>query len=85
MTSRDLQRGHQLAKIAPNLLATLVTQFLRWFDDPLLAQQSACGWLCEWFSQCYKINLAFAFGSVAWLVVLRELLRIAREVPRRAR
>jgi hypothetical protein len=83
-TSRDVQRGHQLPKIALNLLDTLVPQFLRWFDDLLLAQHSAWGWLCEWFSQCYKMNLAFAFGRVAWLAVLRELFRIAREVPRRA-
>jgi len=80
-----VQQGHQLAKIALNLFDTLVPQFLRSFDDPLLAQHSAWGWLCEWFSQCYKINLPFAFGSVAWPAVLRELFRIAREVPRRAR
>jgi hypothetical protein len=84
-TSRDVHQGSQLVKIALNLRDTLVPHFLRSFDDPLLAQRSPWGWLRDWCFQCYQINLLFVFGSVAWLVILRELFRAARGAAARAR
>ena len=84
-TSRDVHSGNQLVKIALNLRDTLVPHFLRSFDASLIEQRSAWGWWRDWFFQCYQINLPLAFGSVAWLAVLRELFRAGRTAAPRAR
>jgi hypothetical protein len=83
-TSRDVHEGNQLVKIALNLWDTFVPHFLRSFDKSLIAQRSAWGWLRDWFFQCYQINLPLAFGSVAWLALLRELWGRARAASRGA-
>lgn len=75
VTVKDVQAGNQLLKIALNLRDTLVPHFLRPLDGALIAQQSRWGYWHDWFFQLYQLNLAFVFGSVAWLVLLRELGR----------
>src|SRR5204862_470951 len=72
-------------KIALNLRDTLVPHFLRSLDTSLIEQRSAWGWWRDWFFQCYQINLPLAFGSVAWLALLRELFRAARTAAPGAR
>jgi len=84
-TSRDVHQGNQLVKIALNLRDTLVPHFLRSFDTSLIAQRSAWGGWRDWAFQCYQINLPLAFGSVAWLALLRELLRASRTATMGAR
>ena len=79
-TSADVRQGNQLGRIALNLRDTLVPHFLRGFDKSLVDQRSAWGGLRDWCFQCYQINLPLAFGSVAWLAVLRELVRAGRTV-----
>ena len=68
--------GGQLQTMALNLRDTLVPHFLRAVDFTALAQTSASGWWRDWFFQLYQLNLFFAFGCVAWLVILRELIRL---------
>ncbi|HWA85415.1 MAG TPA: hypothetical protein VG710_04270, partial [Opitutus sp.] len=68
--------------IALNLRDTLVPHFLRAFDHSFIAQRSPWGWLRDWFFLCYQANLLLAFGSVAWLVIVRELWRRSGESPR---
>jgi hypothetical protein len=77
-TARDVHEGNQFVRIALNLWDTLVPHFLRTFDTSLIAQRSPWGLSRDWFFQCYQINLLFAFGSVAWLAIGRELFRAAR-------
>lgn len=78
ITSGDMHHGNQVAKIGLNLFDTLVPHFFRSFDPALIAQRSAWGWWRDVFFQCYQLNLPLAFGSVAWLVLGRELVRAAR-------
>jgi hypothetical protein len=68
----------QLQTVVLNLRDTLVPHFLRTVDFTPLAQASVSGWWRDWFFQLYQLNLFFAFGCAAWLVILREL------IPRRA-
>ena len=75
VTVKDAQSGNQLLKIALNLRDTLVPHFLRPLDGALIAQQSRWGYWHDWFFQLYQLNLFFVFGSVAWLVLIRELVR----------
>lgn len=75
VTAVDTSAGSQLVRIALNLRDTLVPHFLRSLDQGLIAQRSPWGWWHDWFFQAYQLNLPLAFGSVAWLVLLRELIR----------
>jgi hypothetical protein len=75
VTVKEAQTGDQLLKIALNLRDTVVPHFLRPLDPSLLTQRSPWGYLHDWFFQLYQLNLFFVFGSVAWLVLLRELIR----------
>lgn len=75
VTVKDAQSGNQLLKIALNLRDTLVPHFLRPLDGTLIAQQSRWGYWHDWFFQLYQLNLFFVFGSVAWLGLIRELVR----------
>ena len=77
-TARDVHGGNQLVRIALNLFDTLVPHFLRSFDTSLIAQRSAWGALRDWCFQCYQVNLSLAFGSVAWLAILREAITRVR-------
>lgn len=79
ITSSDMHRGNQLVKISLNLFDTFVPHFLRSFDPALIAQRSAWGWGRDVCFQCYQLCLPLAFGSVAWLAIIRELARAARE------
>lgn len=79
ITSSDMHRGNQLVKISLNLFDTFVPHFLRSFDPALIAQRSAWGWGRDVCFQCYQLCLPIAFGSVAWLAIVRELARAARD------
>ena len=67
--------GAQLLVSALNLRDTLVPHFLRGADYGFIAQSSPWGWWRDWFFQLYQLNLFFACGSVAWLVVAVLLIR----------
>ncbi len=69
----------QLARVVRNFRDTFVPHFLRHFDKSLILQRSTWGRWRDWFFQCYQLNLLLACGSVAWVVVLRELARAGRE------
>ena len=75
VTVKDMHSGNQLLKITLNLRDTLVPHFLRPLDGALIAQSSPWGYWHDWFFQLYQLNLFFVFGSVAWLVLIRELVR----------
>jgi hypothetical protein len=75
VTVKDMHSGNQLLKIALNLRDTLVPHFLRPLDPALITQSSPWGYWHDWFFQLYQLNLFFVFGSVAWLVLIRELVR----------
>ncbi len=77
----DTTPGGQLARMALNVRDTVVPYFLRSFDQSLIAQTGAWGaWRDAWF-QLYQVNLLFAFGSVAWLVLGMALFRAWRAAP----
>lgn len=78
VTSSDAQQGNQLVKVGLNLFDTIVPHFLRPLDGLLIAQRSLWGAWRDWFFQCYQVNLLFAFGSVAWIALGRELIAHAR-------
>jgi len=78
----EAHQGNQLVKIALNLRDTLVPHFLRTVDGTLIAQRSPWGHARDWLFQLYQVNLFLVFGSVAWLVLARELLGRAGEVAR---
>ena len=80
VTAGQAHVGSQLDKIACNLRDTLVPHFARRFDRSLITQRSPWGGWRDWFFQSYQLNLLFACGSVAWLVILRELVRVGRGV-----
>ena len=75
VTVKDVHTGNQALKVALNLRDTLVPHFLRPLDPELLTQRSPWGYWHDWFFQLYQLNLFFVFGSLAWLVLLRELAR----------
>ncbi len=75
VTVKDVHSGNQLLRVALNLRDTIVPHFLRPLDSTLIAQTSRWGYWHDWFFQLYQVNLFFVFGSVAWLVLLRELGR----------
>jgi hypothetical protein len=79
VTSSDAQHGNQLVKIGLNLFDTIVPHFLRPLDGLLIAQRSPWGAWRDWFFQCYQVNLLFAFGSVAWIALGRELIARAKD------
>ncbi len=72
---KDVHTGNQFVKIALNLRDTLVPHFLRPLDGALIAQSSRWGYWHDWLFQLYQLNLFFVFGSVAWLGLIRELVR----------
>jgi hypothetical protein len=72
---KDVRTGNQVLKIALNLRDTLVPHFLRPLDPALIAQRSPWGYWRDWFFQLYQLNLFFVFGSIAWLALIRELVR----------
>ena len=78
VTSGDMHHGNQAVKIGLNLFDTFVPHIFRRFDPALIAQRSTWGWWRDVFFQCYQLNLPLAFGSVAWLAILRELVRASR-------
>ncbi|MEI7552753.1 MAG: hypothetical protein WCL24_10540 [Verrucomicrobiota bacterium] len=73
--------GQPLAKIALNLRDTLVPHFLRPLDGSLIAQRSPWGYARDWCFQLYQLNLPLMLGSLAWLVLARELVRAGRSAP----
>ncbi len=83
VTVKDVHTGNQLVKIALNLWDTLVPHFLRPLDGALIAQTSPWGYWHDWSFQVYQVNLFFIFGSVAWLVLIRELARSWKPAPPR--
>lgn len=85
VTSEHVRHGSQLAKIALNILDTLVPHFLRPMDAALIEQRSALGWWRDWFFQSYQLNLPLGFGSVAWLALGGELVRAGRAAAVHAR
>jgi uncharacterized membrane protein len=72
------QQGSQLLKILLNLRDTLVPHFLRSLDPALIAQHNPWGAARDRFFQLYQLNLFFACGSVAALILAHEAWRIAR-------
>lgn len=85
VTSADAQQGNQLVKVALNLVDTVVPHLLRRLDGSLIAQTSPWGAWRDAFFQCYQINLLLGVGSVAWLVLLRELAAANRIAKRKTR
>ena len=85
VTAGAAHPGSQLGKITGNLRDTLVPHFLRPLDQSLIEQQSPWGKWRDWFFQTYQLNLIFACGSVAWLVIVRELVRTRRGTAPRLR
>ena len=86
VTVKAAQTGNVLVKTLLNLRDTIVPHFLRPLNRDLIAQSSPWGYWRDWFFQLYQVNLFFIFGSVAWLVILRELARswpLALPTPRR--
>jgi hypothetical protein len=81
----EARGGGQLLKVALNLRDTLVPHFLRTVDGTLIAQRSPWGYWSDWCFQLYQVNLFFMFGSVAWLGLIRELVRGGRAAPARRR
>lgn len=75
----------QIGRMVLNLRDTLVPHFLRSLDPALIAQTSPWGYARDWFFQNYQLNLLLALGSTAWLVVLRECVRLWPQAPTRAR
>ena len=76
---------NQLLKIVLNLRDTFVPHFLRPVDGAFLAQRSPWGYWRDWFFQLYQVNLFLIFGSVAWLVLGRELIQGARSASASSR
>ncbi len=71
------QSGSQWAVIGLNIFDTVVPPHLRTLDPALLAQTSPWGRWRDWAFVAYQVNLLFAFGAVAWLVISREAARVA--------
>lgn len=71
----------QLGSITLNLRDTVIPHFLRSVDYGFIAQSSAWGWWRDWFFLLYQVNLVFACGSLAWLVVGVALLRRGATLP----
>jgi len=78
VTAADARQGPPLLKILLNLRDTLVPQFLRPLDPALIVQKNSWGAVRDWCFQLYQLNLPLACGSVAGLVLVRELIRTAR-------
>ena len=76
--SPDARTGNQFVKILLNLRDTIVPHFLRPLDGALIAQRNPWGAVRDWFFQIYQVNLPFACGSVALVVLAREAWRGAR-------
>jgi len=85
VTDRAVSPAAQLATMALNLRDTVVPHFLRPIDFSPLQQASVAGWWRDWFFQLYQPNLFFAFGSISWLVLLRELVRGTPDASRQRR
>lgn len=64
----------QLWTMVLNIRDTIVPHFFRWMEPGWIAQASPWGWWRDWFFNLYQTNLIFAFGSVAWLVILIKLV-----------
>ena len=78
VTTADVHQGPPLLKILLNLRDTLVPHFLRPLDPTLIVQKNIWGAVRDWCFQVYQLNLPLACGSVASLVLIRELIRTAR-------
>lgn len=81
----DTSASGQLARVALNLRDTLVPHFLRSFDQGLIAQTSPWGYQRDWFFQSYQVNLVFAFGCLAWLILGVTLRRAWSAAPKAIR
>jgi hypothetical protein len=77
VTTADARQGPPLLKILLNLRDTLVPHFLRPLDPALIVQKNLWGAVRDWCFQLYQLNLPLACGSVAGLVLVRELIRTA--------
>lgn len=75
----------QAWRIAFNLRDTVVPHFLRSPESRLIEQSSPWGYVRDWFFQSYQLNLIFAFGSLTWLVLLRELWQRHRRADHETR
>lgn len=84
VTTAAHNAADQALVIALNVVDTVVPHFLRTFDRSLIAQSSPWGAARDWFFQCYQLNLPLAFGSIASVVLFREVARVARVTARRA-
>jgi hypothetical protein len=78
VTTVATDAGGQFLRVLLNLRDTIVPHFLRTPDSDLIAQSSPWGYVRDWFFQSYQLNLLLAFGSVAWLALLRESWRLQR-------
>lgn len=81
VTDKAPDLATQLGSIALNLRDTVIPHFLRSVDYGFIAQSSAWGWWRDWFFLLYQVNLVFACGSLAWLVVGVALLRRGAALP----
>lgn len=75
VTEKAPDLATHLEGIALNLRDTVVPHFLRSVDYGFIAQSSSWGWWRDWFFLLYQVNLLFACGSLAWLVLGVVLLR----------
>ena len=78
VTTAAQYHGSQLGKILRNLRDTFVPHFIRSPDPSFIAQRNLLGRWSDWFFQNYQLNLPLACGSLAWLVIIRELVRARR-------
>ena len=77
--------GSPLATMALNLRDSIVPPQARGFGGTLFRQTSRWGALRDQAFLVYQLNPLLALGSVAWIAVVREVLRAAGAAARRDR
>jgi hypothetical protein len=75
--------GAQLWTGVLNVRDTLVPFFLRSVDEQFFAQANPWGWWRDWFFSVYQLNLLYAFGSAAGIVLIVALWKYACAIKRR--
>lgn len=78
VTSSASNFSDQLMRILLNLRDTFVPHVLRPIDDTLIAQPTRWGYVRDGFFQFYQLNFPFACGTIATVVLAREILRAAK-------
>ena len=77
MTEQAPTLAAQLEVMVLNVRDTLVPHFLRDVDYSGIAQRSRWAWWRDWFFLAYQLNFFFTFGSITWLVIGFQIVRIS--------